>query len=205
MAQEFSDLPAEKRRQITAAAIQVFAEKGYRQANTRDIAAKAGISKGLLFYYFKNKKSLYLYLADHLRKVIESRLPKALAQTSDFFEILDLGAAEKMDLLRKTPWALDFAVKMYYTADREIAPSIRRYICRMLDDMFQRYFAGVDEKKFRPEVSPQQALDLLVQLMDGYIHQQLLRGKPLDMDAVMAEYQLWKDVVRKYAYKEEYQ
>ena len=48
-------------------------------------------------------------------------------------------------------------------------------------------------------------LDLLVQLMDGYIHQQLLRGKPLDMDAVMAEYQLWKDVVRKYAYKEEYQ
>lgn len=41
--------------------------------------------------------------------------------------------------------------------------------------------------------------------MDGYIHQQLLRGKPLDMDAVMAEYQLWKDVVRKYAYKEEYQ
>lgn len=205
MAKEFSDLPAEKRRQITTAAIQVFAEKGYRQANTRDIAAKAGISKGLLFYYFKNKKSLYLYLADHLRRAIESRLPKALAQTSDFFEILDLGAAEKMDLLRKTPWALDFAVKMYYTADREIAPSIRRYICRMLDEMFRRYFAGVDEKKFRPEVSPQQALDLLVQLMDGYIHQQLLRGKPLDMDAVMAEYQLWKDVVRKYAYKEEYQ
>lgn len=205
MAQEFSDLPAEKRRQITTAAIQVFAEKGYRQANTRDIAAKAGISKGLLFYYFKNKKSLYLYLADQLRRAIESRLPKALAQTSDFFEIMDLGAAEKMDLLRKTPWALDFAVKMYYTADREIAPSIRRYICRMLDEMFRRYFVGVDEKKFRPEVSPQQALDLLVQLMDGYIHQQLLRGKPLDMDAVMAEYQLWKDVVRKYAYKEEYQ
>ncbi len=205
MAKEFSDLPAEKRRQITTAAIQVFAEKGYRQANTRDIAAKAGISKGLLFYYFKNKKSLYLYLADHLRRAIESRLPKALAQTSDFFEIMDLGAAEKMDLLRKTPWALDFAVKMYYTADREIAPSIRRYICRMLDEMFRRYFAGVDEKKFRPEVSPRQALDLLVQLMDGYIHQQLLRGKPLDMDAVMAEYQLWKDVVRKYAYKEEYQ
>lgn len=205
MAQEFSDLPAEKRRQITAAAIQVFAEKGYRQANTRDIAAKAGISKGLLFYYFKNKKSLYLYLADCLRQSIENRMPASLSETGDFFEILDLGAAEKMDLLRKTPWALDFAVKMYYTADREIAPSIRRYVCRMLDDMFQRYFAGVNTEKFRPEVSPRQALDLLVQLMDGYIHQQLLRGKPLDMDAVMAEYQVWKDVVRKYAYKEEYQ
>ena len=144
MAQEFSDLPAEKRRQITNAAIQVFAEKGYRQANTRDIAAKAGISKGLLFYYFKNKKSLYLYLADCLRQSIENRMPASLSETGDFFEIMDLGAAEKMDLLRKTPWALDFAVKMYYTADREIAPSIRRYVCRMLDDMFQRYFAGVN-------------------------------------------------------------
>lgn len=205
MAKEFSDLPPEKRRQITTAALQVFAEKGYRQANTRDIAAKAGISKGLLFYYFKNKKSLYLYLADHLRRAIESRLPKAMAETSDFFEIMDLGAAEKMDLLRKMPWALDFAVKMYYTADREIAPSIRRYVCRILDEMFQRYFAGVDREKFRPEVSPRQALELLVQLMDGYIHQQLLRGKTLDMDALLEEYQLWKAVVRKYAYKEEYQ
>ena len=155
--------------------------------------------------YFKNKKSLYLYLADCLRQSIENRMPASLSETGDFFEILDLGAAEKMDLLRKTPWVLDFAVKMYYTADREIAPSIRRYVCRMLDDMFQRYFAGVNTEKFRPEVSPRQALDLLVQLMDGYIHQQLLRGSALDMDAVMAEYQVWKDVVRKYAYKEEYQ
>ena len=72
MAQEFSDLPAEKRRQITNAAIQVFAEKGYRQANTRDIAAKAGISKGLLFYYFKNKKSLYLKIKRRKKTNLQS-------------------------------------------------------------------------------------------------------------------------------------
>ena len=54
-------------------------------------------------------------------------------------------------------------------------------------------------------LSPRQALDLLVQLMDGYIHQQLLRGSALDIDTLLEEYQVWKDVVRKYAYKEEYQ
>ena len=47
-------------------------------------------------------------------------------------------------------------------------------------------------------------LDFL-ELMDGYIHQQLLRGSALDIDTLLEEYQVWKDVVRKYAYKEEYQ
>ena len=42
-----------------AAAIEVFARHEYRHASTDDIAAKAGVSKGILFYWFRNKQEMY--------------------------------------------------------------------------------------------------------------------------------------------------
>ena len=56
---EFKDLPKARRQKIMDAAMEEFAAHDYRGANTETIAARGGISKGLLFYYFKNKKSLY--------------------------------------------------------------------------------------------------------------------------------------------------
>jgi AcrR family transcriptional regulator len=47
------------RRRITEAAAEEFLEKGYDQAYTRDIAARAGLSEALVFKYFGTKDALY--------------------------------------------------------------------------------------------------------------------------------------------------
>ena len=206
MAQTFSDLSQEKQRQILDAAAEVFAEEDYKRASTDDIAARAGISKGLLFYYFKNKQSLYLYVADHLRSLVERHLEKErLAGISDFFDMLDYGAEEKFQLFRRQPWILKLALRLYYVTDKEVASPLRRRFMEMMEEMWDVYFSHIDREKFRPEVEPRQALDQLIYLIDGYLHQQMMRGAKIDMDALMAEYALWRDMLRQYAYKEEYQ
>ncbi len=48
-----------KREQILLAAEQVFAEKGFKGATTREVAEKAGVVNSLIFYYFQNKTALY--------------------------------------------------------------------------------------------------------------------------------------------------
>ena len=58
--EKFEELSQEKQRRIIDAGMEVFGRNEYKKANTEDIAAKAGISKGLLFYYFKDKKSFYI-------------------------------------------------------------------------------------------------------------------------------------------------
>ena len=74
MNEKFFTLSPEKQARITNAALEVFARNDYKHASTDDIAAKAGISKGLLFYYFRNKQSLYLYLYDYaLEQVLLGR------------------------------------------------------------------------------------------------------------------------------------
>jgi AcrR family transcriptional regulator len=48
----------EKRRLILAAAVRVFARKGYHTCRVSDIAEEAGIAHGLLYHYFASKEQL---------------------------------------------------------------------------------------------------------------------------------------------------
>lgn len=49
----------ERPQEITAAALAAFAEKGYAATRVDDVAKRAGISKGLLYLYFKTKEELF--------------------------------------------------------------------------------------------------------------------------------------------------
>ena len=49
------DRPAE----ITQAALAAFAEKGYAATKVDEVAKRAGVSKGLLYLYFKTKEDLF--------------------------------------------------------------------------------------------------------------------------------------------------
>ena len=47
-----------RRERILDAALQVFGSKGFDAATTRDLAAAAGVTSGLLYHYFANKEAL---------------------------------------------------------------------------------------------------------------------------------------------------
>ncbi len=49
----------EARNRIVSAAVQVFREKGYRQATMDDVAKNVGVSKGALYLYFTSKEDLF--------------------------------------------------------------------------------------------------------------------------------------------------
>lgn len=50
----------EKRNKIIKAGFQLFTEKGYYNTNTAEIAKQAGVSTGILYRYFADKKAIYL-------------------------------------------------------------------------------------------------------------------------------------------------
>jgi AcrR family transcriptional regulator len=45
--------------EITEAALHAFAEKGYAATRVEEVAKRAGVSKGLLYLYFKTKEELF--------------------------------------------------------------------------------------------------------------------------------------------------
>ncbi len=63
---DFDALPVERQETIMRASIEGFGRHDYKGASTEEIARRAGMSKGLLFFYFRNKSSLYVRTLDYL-------------------------------------------------------------------------------------------------------------------------------------------
>jgi len=72
----------DRREQIIDAAMRVFAEKGFGKATNKDIAREAGITPGLIYYYFESKEAL-------LKAIIETRSPVQVI-TSLSTQVLEL-------------------------------------------------------------------------------------------------------------------
>ena len=89
MFSEFERLNDDKKNNIINASIHVFAQKGYKKAATDDIIQFAGISKGSLFVYFKNKQNLFLYVYDFvLETIIKELLQENTTDERDVLERL---------------------------------------------------------------------------------------------------------------------
>jgi AcrR family transcriptional regulator len=56
---EINTLEVNSRERLLETATELFAEKGYAGASVREIVEKAGVSKPVLYYYFKSKEGLF--------------------------------------------------------------------------------------------------------------------------------------------------
>jgi TetR/AcrR family transcriptional regulator len=89
---------------ILRAASEEFADKGFAAAKTSDIAAKAGLPKPNVYYYFKSKENLYL-------EVLESIVEPLLQASSPFnqpgrpAEVLRNYIRSKIRISRELPHA----------------------------------------------------------------------------------------------------
>ena len=54
------------RRKILEVALDVFAEKGYSRTSLREIARRAGFTRGAVYWHFKNKADVFMALAEYV-------------------------------------------------------------------------------------------------------------------------------------------
>ena len=81
----------EKKQKIIDAGLKLFSEKGYYNTNTAEIAKTAGVSTGIVYQYFRDKKDILIYAVkiyfDKIFEPIESKL-KTITHISDLDQML---------------------------------------------------------------------------------------------------------------------
>lgn len=58
------DLEDSKKEKIVSAALRLFCEKGYEATSVREIVEAVGVTKPVLYYYFKNKDELFRHIIE---------------------------------------------------------------------------------------------------------------------------------------------
>lgn len=86
-------------REICAAALEVFAEKGFAAAKLDEIAQRAGVSKGTLYLYFADKQDLFKAVVQSAIapniEAITSAISPSDAQISEVVRMFLSGFAER--------------------------------------------------------------------------------------------------------------
>jgi AcrR family transcriptional regulator len=73
--------------EITQAALEAFTEKGYAATRVEEVAKRAGVSKGLMYLYFKTKEELF-------KAVVKSVVIRRMDQLIGNIETTDLSSED---------------------------------------------------------------------------------------------------------------
>src|SRR6478672_11290708 len=74
--------PAQRRDQILDTANALFAQRAYDEVSVEDIAAAAGVTRGLVHHYFGGRKEVYIGLLERLGAQREQELRRPVGRSA---------------------------------------------------------------------------------------------------------------------------
>ncbi len=95
---------------ILEAARQVFTHKGFAAARMQEIADAAGINKGLLHYYFRNKDKLFTAVFDEAFERFALQINAVFAADLPLFDKIEAFVDAYMDIMLDNPALPGFVI-----------------------------------------------------------------------------------------------
>lgn len=181
-ASPYSERAREQRReQILAAALEVFAEKGFHSTRVSDVAARAGVSQGTIYWYFPSKEELFRAASMSLMESLMAPFEEILAR--------QIPADEKLRVLLE--------MSLQYTAQHMDAFPLlfhtitTKEVAQLLADDLREFYLGwkATLASLFQEIGdpdPESAASLFMAIMDGLGAQLLIAPDMFDRKRIMA-------------------
>lgn len=205
MQDNFHATDQEKQTRILNAAFEVFSKNRFHKASTNDIVEKAGVSKGILFHYFKNKQALYDYLKHFAFSTLIDALDREIDWTeSDFFDRLKSIGMIKTRILVQYPYMASFIQVMHESLSiEEMMALVLQYNPQIMQDVYQR---NVDYSKFKDGIDLKRVISM-TQWTFEKLGEEWFKGHnpadPWDFDALTREGDAYIALLRQTFYKQE--
>ena len=198
MNEKFFRLPEEKQQRIMNAGFRVFSQNTYKKSPMSEIADEAGISKSLLFHYFRNKKEFYLFLWEKgAETTMKYLMEYKCYEPADLFEMMERGMRAKLKIMELYPHMASFAVKAFYEKDEGISGEIQRSYRRHFDVKAVNTLAGLDPEDFVPGLDLEMMYREMYWASEGYLWEMVQRGN-VDMEQIEKDFgkllNFWKSI-----------
>ncbi len=179
-------LSGEKARRIVEAMRRSVAKRGAAASTFEHVAREAGVSRGLLHYYFATKEQL---LVEAARRDCELRMEKlegqlAGAQTADDF--IALMAQNLQETVRDDPDFVTLVFELFTLSRRneEIAVEYARLMRRTRALLAGMLASAQDDGVLRLHAEPETVAEILFSLGDGFALRMLAEPER-DFDATV--------------------
>ena len=167
----------EKRAKILQAAKSIFLKMGYHATNMNQIAKEAGVTKLTVYNHFQDKANLFICAIEESCEESIRAKQFELTADSDFKQALQLMCQRALSIIY-LPEALKLDCLLFELA-AEQSPLTQQFfdashtrMCHVWCDFFEQAIAF----KFIQADAPLKQTELIISLMLGIRHQQVLLG-----------------------------
>lgn len=174
---------------LLAAARGLFVAQGYRHTAVDEIAEAAGLTKGAVYFYFRNKEALLLALLDRVETVLVGRMSERVAAAGPgaadklvafMHGQAQLGVESAEDVLLLVLMSLEFAGKAGGIEQR--VRGIYGQLYRTIEGLVA---LGKRRGEFRAELGTREQAAIILALHDGTFLEWYRRRDVLDGAALV--------------------
>ena len=191
---KFQRRAEDRPREICAAALEVFAEKGFAAAKLDEIAKRAGVSKGTLYLYFKDKEELFrAVVRETVAPNIDAVQATVMAAGLPFAQLVPMFLGRFAELATRMP--VGAVAKMVIGESRnfpELAKVWHDQVASKALAMLTGLIENAQEKGEVRSGDPRlHAFTLMGPMLMGVLYHETLQpvgGEPLDIEALARQH-----------------
>ena len=195
----FEKVSEDKKQMIINKGIEIFSQFSFVEAKTDLIVKEAGISKGLLFYYFDNKKNFYLYLLNYAVDLLTQDL--GCTAYYDFYENIFSIIDQKCNLIKKYPKETKFlnmaSKETSKEVDKEIKDILTEYHKKSNEKLKKQISIPVISLNLRKDIDNDLIVDALSLYIEAIVEKHLNKYQENPMD-LFDNYDEFKNSISKY-------
>lgn len=181
-----ADVAAERKKQIVRATVECITKFGYHNFSMQDVAKTAGVSKGIIHYYFLNKDDLMMSVLGKVAGDIEEVLQSGMHDSDSPEKRLTVFMDVVFDVVRRTreyyQVNMDFWTQI--NQKEEVRKVIASHYNKFRDTAKKVIEEGISAGDFK-QVDSTEFAAYMIAVIDGLSLQYLFDGNAFDYDKVV--------------------
>ena len=170
------------RERLLKAGTALFAEKGYASTSVREIVEQAGVTKPVLYYYFKNKEGLFRAILQGAEEKQDMLLAQVRDEPGSVLARLSWLFRTSYEIVIANPDLLKLIHNLVFGPPQGVPEyDLERFHRRMINAIKDIYSEGVLTGEVR-EANPEEVAVLVLSILDFCLHMDHLHPESVDFE-----------------------
>lgn len=192
------EIRKQRTQEILQAAILVYAERGYAASEIGEVAERAGLARGLVYHYFKNKQTLfrelYEYMMDRTHRFTQSHFEQEDSSLRLFSEYARRVCKQVLNEPEVSRFYMRISMDVHYLyTDEQFSPF--EWVKSFIQPMAEAIEKGINQKTIRQGNANLMAMQFWGAISQGMnyldkMHQDLISqelGKKEQLEALVEQ------------------
>lgn len=177
---KFKRLAEKRKHQITSAAMKVFSQKGFSNATTDDIIKEAGIGKGTIYRYFRNKEELFLNVVFEGFDKLRQNMMRETDKIDDPLQRIETAVRTYLSFFEKNAAFIDIIVHQQSEFKKKVTGRYFEHFYGSFDRVRNTFREGV-QKNLVKDINIDDSIWILTSTLNGLVNNWYATGKKFSL------------------------